>query len=307
MHKSLTLTWQQLVFLVSPDLLPMKLKDISSVVTFSRLNGIGRPLTYQKTIYDERDLKTLRTIFEWWVIINKFAIPEYRNSETTESLVKRVCTAILQSKKLAVYAVFCPSYKTGKGAYGYTGIIGNHTKKYIKKFCNFISESKKAGLQIHAVAYFSDLLLENFERLRGTNYKKDLKKNFKSFLEEFGKLQQHGEIEVKKLSGISEAKSQIGEKGITQGELGIHERLFSRVYKRNIAFYHHELGWTKGMVKKRTEILARSYSCLGQILKMKHPNGVMVFVESAYERGDMFSGDSNTDPIPIIYPRKDRQ
>jgi len=64
------------------------------------------------------------------------------------------------------------------------------------------------------------------------------------------------------------------------------------------------LGWEDSLVVDRTKTLARCYSYMGDVFRKKYPDGIMFWVESAYERGKMYSGMNLHYPIPIIYPLK---
>jgi hypothetical protein len=167
----------------------------------------------------------------------------------------------------------------------------------------FVNNSKEFGLKVHATAYFSDLLLESYNRLLGTEYKNDLKSNFLDFKGQFDAAS-NSEVDVKLLSSIPEIALKVGEKGIGTGELTIPTDVFDRIYKRNLVFYETVLGWNTEQVKLRTDILARSYSLMGDVFREMYPNGIMFWTESAYERGVMYSGMNLEDPLPIIYPNK---
>ena len=278
-------------------------KDLSSLITQARQFGLGRPVSFQKTEYTDSDLNKLKILISWWQLLNKISIPEWRDTLTTRKIQRIICSSLVDNRPLTFYAIFCPSYKKGIGVSGYTGKIGNHTKSYIRKYSNFVTETQKIGFMTNAVAYFSDLLLENFEKLIGTDYKKDLRNNFLSFKKEFSVASKR-KIETRLLSEIDAFKSTIGEQGTLDGKINIPKKFFNIVMERNKVFYLNELGWSVQTVKERTEILARCYSKMGEVFREIYPNGVMFWVESAYERGSMYSGVQQDNPIPIIYPTK---
>ncbi|MCJ7805297.1 hypothetical protein MUP46_01500 [Patescibacteria group bacterium] len=297
-------TWKEIVELLTGNGHAVSCADMSSLITYSRQRGIGTAISYQKTSYSEEGLKNLKRLVRWWIYLDDFTIPEWRNAIITKKIQKIVVGSLKNNLPLTLYAVFCPSYKKGVGVSGYTGKLGMHTKRYIQKMSEFVLSTEDAGLKVKGTAFFSDLLLENYKRLVGTNYKKDLASNFREFKKDIKK-NSKGKIKSALLSSIMALKRDVGEKGIKTGPLGISGELFNTVFKRNRVFYTNQLGWSEPMVKERTEVLARSYAKLGEYFRKKYPEGIMFWVESAYERGAMYSGNNQQDPIPIIYPKKD--
>lgn len=286
-----------------PDWYNLQQKDLSSLITYSRQLGLGEPITFQKTSYSQKDLEHLRILLSWWNLVNLISNKEWRDKITARIIQRNAILSLIENKPLEIYSIFCPSYKKGNGEYGYMGVIGNHTKAYIHKLSGFVKLSKELGLSIHATAYFSDLLLENYECIQGTTYKEDLKTNYLSFKREF--LDVGNFVETKLLSSINELSKGIGEKGIRKGVINIPIEIFEKILERNKVFYINGLGWTNSMVKERTDILISSYSLMGLVFRKMYPNGIMFWVESAYERGVMYNGYDQDAPIPTIYPIKD--
>lgn len=301
-NKTVILTWQEIVGLIAPGV-ELDQKGMSSLITQARQLGIGKVISFQKTAYSQKDLDRLKIIINWWNFLNKSTIPELRDLKTEKKIQKLVIESVGNKKPLIIYSIFCPSYKKGKGAYGYRTNIGKNTKAFISKLISFINCSSDFGLDTSAKVYFSDLLLENYLKLKGTNYQQDLEKNYQDFKKEVLRTGK-GKIKISKLSSFKEIQKKIGEKGILGGPIGVPRNVYETVFTRNKIFYLGQLGWNEKMVKERTSVLARCYSFMGEALRKKFPKGIMFWTESAYERGKMYSGFSQENPLPIIYPQK---
>ncbi len=296
------LNWRQTVELVAPST-PLNQKDLSSLILYARKSNVGKEITYQLTEYEPEDLKKLSVLINWWSFLNRTTALEWRDHATSNKIQKIISKSVSLNKQITFYAVYCPSYKKGVGAFGYTGKTGDYTRETIKKMCEFILKSKGIGLYLNAIAYFSDLLLENIEKLAGTSYKDDLEKNYKDFTNIVTDCSK-GLVQTKKLSEIEEFKLNLGEMGMIGENNVLPENIYQRIIDRNVVFYKNNLGWNNEMIEKRTNVLAGSYTYMGNIFRKMYPLGIMYWTESAYERGVMYSGNEQLDPIPIIYPKK---
>lgn len=297
------LNWKLAVEHLVPSLLNSDQKDVASLVTQARQYGIGKAISYQTTSYSDEDIYKLEKLLKLWQIIDDVFANEWRDKKVTAIIQKIIITSLLTATNLNLYAVFCPSYKKGLGAYGYSGICGSHTIKLISKISDVYKKIKQIGVDISITFYFSDLLLENYDKLIGTNYRKDLDLNYQDFVDKVINASQ-GEIEVQKLSDLPTLSKVIGEKGIEQGGLGVPEDIFERVYNRNLVFYKENLGWSDEEVLYRSQVLARCYSYMGDVFRKLDNNNIMIWTESAYERGIMYSGIDLEHPIPILYFNK---
>lgn len=298
------LTCQQLVKEISGVSIPENIKDLSELITLARICKIGTPISFQKTEYDERDLELMKKLIDWWCWMDRNGNSEFRNKNTNKSIHKNIINIIQNNSELVLYAVFCPSYKTGIGAVGYTGKVGERTKMMIDVFRKFVYQSQNFGFKVRGEVMFSDLLLENYEQLLETDYRENLKSNFKEFKEIFNNKDYDKLIRVRLLSDIESIKKTIGETGITEGNLGISKQTFDLVFKRNLVFYQEKLGWNEKEVLKRTEVLARCYSFMGSEFRKIWPQGIMFWTESAYERASMYSGTNELNPLAVIFPKK---
>ncbi|MFA5173090.1 MAG: hypothetical protein WC435_01645 [Candidatus Paceibacterota bacterium] len=295
-------SWKEIVVRnLSKDCLSYN-KDWSSVITYARQFGIGKYFSFQKTEYSKDDLNNISKILNLWVFLGLFSNIEFRNKDTTKELLKYFILSIKNDEPIKIYGIFCPSYKEGKGKIGYKGCLGQKTEYSIGLMCNFINNLNKLGIKTDAYAYFSDLLLENYEKLIGTNYKKDIKNNFLEFKNKFKDFSIL--IHVKKLSDIRKLKYILGEKGFCSKKSNQYGKLFKIIQQRNSVFYKNKLGWNDKDVLERTKILLDSYDVIGKLFKKKFPNGIMFWTESAYERGIMYNTSLKKNIIPIIYPKK---
>jgi len=302
--KNKILSWYELVKYLRLFPSTERIKDISGLITQCRLNGIGIPVSYQKTRYSDKDLKLIKKIIKWWVFLTQKSNEEFRDQYTSKAIANAIIHAVIFNKPLIIYSVFCPSYRKGIGAIGYTGMVGDYTQKMIIKYINFIYGSNQLGVNTSGKVYFSDLLLENYQKLKNTTYEKDLRSNYIHFRKLFRKKDYKKLISVSLLSRITYFRKNIGKEGITRGPINIPPEIFNVVRERNSIFYKKVLGWSEKQVIERTKILARCYSFMGDYFRKKFPYGIMYWVESAYERGRMYHGNHQKLPIPIIYPRK---
>lgn len=298
--KETVLTWKECYSVIRQDLVSDS-KDVSVLINMSRQNGIGVPVSFQKTRYNENDLKKLTIIVNWWAYLNENSNVEWRDGKTTKLILDRVIKSVLTGKQIVIFAIFCPSYKVGENVFGYEMVIGSHSKKLIRSFSDFIINSEKCGINIKGMVYFSDIMLENFPKLKGTSYREDLESCYKSFGEEFERICP-GKIVINKLSSVEECSNEIGEEGINTG-LNIDKKIFGRILLRNAVFYKEKMKWDDDSIYKRTVDLVCGYLKLSDIFSKKFPDGIMYWVESAYERGLVY-GVNEDSIIPIIFPKK---
>lgn len=297
-------TWHEVVTHTHPELHGIFSPDLSSLITKARQYGIGRALSFQKAQYSDADFSKIHILINWWNFLNSETSHEFRDKETTDKIQDTILYLVTHDYPLSVYAVYCPSYKTGDGVSGYNGAIGTYTQRMIRRMSDFVYGSQTAGIKTLGIAYFSDLLLENYEALRGTSYKTDLTENYEDFRSTFARYDPHKIIATTLLSNIPSLKNRIGEKGITDGDIPVPLSVMNVVLKRNEVFYKNVLGWEDEEIRLRTETLGRCYSCMGDTFRQLYNHGIMFWTESAYERGRMYSGMRQNNPLPIIYPPK---
>ncbi len=302
------LTWQQTLKELhkygDTALNSNKRNELGKLIWITRKLGIGTPITRQKTSYTDNELDTLYKIIICWNILSSISMPEFRDKYTFEATVTTLTRSITSNTPLLIYSIYCPSYNKGVNAYGYTGVCGVHTQTHIRGHVSLVSRLSAVGIEVKGLAIFSDLLLENFNRLVGTNYKQQLEKNFVHFTDLIQSIDPHKLMLVKKLSAYKFLARMIGEKGAISGPIEVPDRVYNIALSRNRVFYRNVLGWDEESVVARTNVLVNSYSLMGHYFRRTFPNGIMYWVESAYERGLLYNGNKQKDPIPIIYPHK---
>lgn len=306
MKNSYILNWHEIVDKVAETQLIQSRENLSSLITYARQFGVGKPISYQKTVYSKCDLEMIGRIIKIWQYIKNNSSFEWFNNRTIALIQKMIINSIIKKKTIQFYAVFCPSYKKDYKSFGYTGKIGNHTQLMIAKYSNLILGLSDLGLAVKAVAFFSDLLLENYDKLLGTNYKNDLKNNYSLFKKELVK-KSKGIIAIRALSSIKELNLRIGEEGCISKASSVPSKVYKRVFIRNKIFYKKNFGWSDKMVEERTTVLASCYAILGHYFRENYQESTMYWVESAYERSSMYSGFNQDTPIPIIFPKNDRK
>lgn len=293
------INWKTAVNIVMGNDTYVSQKNLSSLVTYARKFGIGKEITFQKTEYQDIDLDNLKKLIRWWCYLNKVTYQELRDNITSFKIQKIISKAIANNNKIILYAIFCPSYIKGEGEIGYTGKTGENTKKKILNLERFVSKSINLGLKVSVNVYFSDIMLENYEKLKGTDYRVKLNKNFDDFKSYFSS----NKFNFYKLSDFKQLNKSIGETGILSGKLHISKKIYIKLLNRNRVFYKNILGWKEKEITKRTKILIRSYQLLGLYFRKKYPEAIMYWVESSHERGIMYSIPILNNPIPIIYPK----
>ena len=223
---------------------------------------------------------------------------------STRALVRCLAISITTSTPLAMLAVFCPSYKLGIGQVGFERSIGDHTIQVISELLTFLQRSVAAGLHTQTEVYFSDLLLENYDILQGTDYRRDLHLTFESFQSRFRECGMPT-LSVHLLSSLTELERRIGERGAHNSDALRDQKLFRHVYLRNSAFYAEQLGWQDVRILERTDVLYHSYAEMGRYFRSRNPNYVLYWTESAYERAPLYSTAlDKLYPLPVVYARK---
>jgi hypothetical protein len=297
-HK--VLTWKQLLDIIMPGLSHPP-KNISGLITRAKNKGIGKQITVQKTEYSDSDLKKMNKLMRWWVFLDSFSNSDCRIDLTAQAIQDRVIDSVNDNKPITIFSVFCPSYKMGIGVYGYNGTIGERTRYFINAVSEFVLKSEEIGIMIDAHVYFSDLILENLDKLKGHDgYKNDLKNNYLAFCEEFS-CRSSGKIKTYLLSDVPECRQEIGELGVISN-IHLPNNISRQILDRNTVFYRSRLGWSDQQIKERTDIIIGSYIQLAKIFKSKIPEGIILWTESALERGLIYESLTQY-YFPVIYPR----
>jgi hypothetical protein len=303
--KSVTYSWLEAARAAGPELCSAPDEaDIATVVMYARNFGIGRPVSHQKAEYSRIDLAHLTILLKWWTILLNTCNLSISAKPSTRALVRCLAQSITTNRPLPMLAVFCPSYKLGAGQIGFGQSIGEHTLFVTSRMVDFLRMSAEAGLHTQMEVYFSDLLLENYDLLKGTNYRHDLALNYESFQSRLRESGVHT-LSVQLLSSLPEIVSRVGEQGVYNPNGSRDQGLFRHVLLRNKAFYSQQLGWSDERTIFRTTVLYDSYAEIGRFFRSRDPNYVMYWTESAYERAPLYSTALDAShPLPVIYPRK---
>lgn len=250
------------------------------------------------------DNSKLLKIFKWFRFLQAKEMVGWRPKPMT----KKIATLLKQncpSSPITLYALFCPSYKKGKGVFGFrTDDVGNTTLSGIKNLEEFYKETKKLKFDVKKpLAIFFDLALEQYSKMmkEGILEKalRDLDKNIENFKKHLPKY-----FEFIKLSDFIYLKNKIGYSGIKLNKLPIPEKTLKRIFERGMKFYKL-FGWSKKMVLDRSITIACSEAIVGNFLRKILPKSIMIYTPTMLERGAVYSGMKfETDPLPIIFPKK---
>jgi len=102
-----------------------------------------------------------KKILDWFSYLQEYEVVGWRPKLVT----KKLCQILLNSseeKRLEFYALFCPSYKKGIGAYGFrTDDVGNTSRRGIIKLSEVVQKSEELGFVCKPPrAIFFDIALE---------------------------------------------------------------------------------------------------------------------------------------------------
>lgn len=248
------------------------------------------------------DEKKRRQIFDWFRFLQKFEIVGWRPKPITRQIIK-ILSANSETHPVLFYALFCPSYRKGVGAFGFrTDDVGNTTKSGIKNLLKIWRETEKLGFCCQRpLAIFFDIAIEQADKVLAKRGLEDLEKNIINLNNCLAK-----DIKFTRLSMLSSSLfKKIGYKGAARDPLPIPDSTFNRIVGRGKKFYQL-FGWTDKEVIERSRVIATSEALVGEYLKKAYPRGIMVYTPTMLERGAVYSGmHFSTDPLPIIFPKKE--
>ncbi len=271
---------------------------INLVVETSKKSGVGSDEGKQLIKYDEEELKVLRKISEFMLWIYKNESSGFRTKSESKSLIENLLQSLLYKKKILIFALFCPSYKKNPDLIGFNRKIGETNKRGIENLSTFLNKATSYGFNCYSEAIFSDLALENNNKLTTSDFL-DLEENFNDLVLYTKNV--NPSIQTLKLSEIGKCKNRIGYGGTEHGKIPLDENEIKGTVWRSISLYKGILGWTDDEIINRTDVLARSCAVMGEEIKKTNKNCIMVMTESIYERGRLYN---STSKIPIFYPRK---
>lgn len=249
------------------------------------------------------DTKKRRQIFDWFRFLQKFEIVGWRPKPITRQIVK-ILSANSKTHPILLYALFCPSYKKGVGAFGFrTDDVGATTKAGIENLTRVWKKTKELGFHCEKpFAIFFDVAIEQADKVLTAGGLGDLEINIRNL-----KRYLLPGVEFSKLSSLDRNLFEtIRYKGIVFDPLPIPQEIFQRIVERGKKFYQL-FGWSDEDVVKRSKIVATSEALVGEYLKKTYPRGIMIYTPTMLERGAVYSGmNFETDPLPIIFPQKEK-
>ncbi len=259
--------------------------------------GIGQVVSRQKILFTEQENARLVQAEKFYEEFIDFANIGYLNVAQESALRKKIIKIGLGLQKLALVSIFCPSYKTGAGIYGYNNKIGNKTRENINTLVYIANLAKKYDIKSTITILFSDLILENLHELKGTSYADDLHDTFLDLLKNIPP-----DFNAIKLSSIHTLADTLGEEG-TSIELIKHSPSDLNIVKmRNRICYAELLGWSDEMSDARSEQLAIAYPYLAAEINRGYPDAIYFWSESAIERTRLMPNLE----VPLFVPRKVR-
>jgi hypothetical protein len=243
-----------------------------------------------------------KKILDWFSYLQEYEVMGWRPKLVT----RKLCQILLNSSKgkpLEFYALFCPSYKKGLGAYGFrTDDVGNTSRWGIIKLSEIVQKSRQLGFACKPPrAIFFDVALEQPEK--SIKKIKDLKKNIENLKRYIPK-----GMSFELLSELFPFLfDTIGYRGIKIQPLPVPQTTLDRIIERGKKFYKL-FGWTSKQIKERSEVIASSEALVGNTIRYLMPNSIMVYTPTMLERAQVYSGHKfETDPLPIIFSKKSKE
>lgn len=247
------------------------------------------------------NLEKINIVLNWFVYLQENEIIGWRNKANTKKIA-RILVDSLKNKSARFYALFCPSYKKGDGAFGVrTDGVGDTTVSGLANLKIWHDAAVKFGFNLEKpLAVFFNIALEQADKIIENNLLGDLEININNFKKEVPE-----EIEFIRLSElIPEVIKEIGPKGAIFDPLPVPKEVFNRIVERGKKFYVL-FGWGDEQIDKRSKIIASSESYVGNKLKNVLPTGIMLYTPTMLERAQVYSGfEYNSNPLPIIFPTK---
>lgn len=244
-----------------------------------RITPIGLKVTRQKIKYSENELDSIKSVYLFFEDLNKIINWTFLSDKDNDRVALFFLNSLLLTKKLEVISVFCPSYKKNKNEFGYSSNIGTKTKLNIEMIHKVLKLATKYGISASATIYFSDLILENYSRLKFIDYKSQLKSNFHDL-----KMKVPPTFSVKLLSSLGDLNNQIGEIGPDEPLIDINNKDFEIVLNRNRLFYKDCLGWKEPEIIERTFELTKAYPYIANAINKEYGGAIYFWSESAKER-----------------------
>lgn len=272
--------------------------EVNALLNEAKKQGVGIEKN-QALFYLEKDYDLINYISNFWLSITRTEIKNHRTSSETHKVFKRMIRSFKTGNPIKFVLILCPAYKKGPGEYGFKENPGKTTGQLIAYLNEIIALAKANNLKASGEIWFSDLLVENYQKMDKKYVSDSLERNYKQIKDMVGKIRN---IRTRRLSQVGSLALNIGIAGKKTFN-HIPKQIIERVKNRSSVFYFEILGWGKKEVDDRIKILAPAYELIGMELN-QIDDAIMIFGEKNLERGKMYSGDqSDTNCVPIIYPK----
>lgn len=234
-------------------------------------------------------------ILNWFRYLQEIEIVGWRNKLVT----KKICSILQKNEPLYFYALFCPSYKKGIGEVGFrTDDVGDTTKNGLKVLKEIVVKTRQLGFKcLDPEVIFFDVALEQPEKTM--DMLDDLKKNINNFCKYIPNGVNFALLSEK----FPELLDIVGYHGIIIDPLPVDETILNRIVERGGKFYQL-FGWDMDKIINRSKVIASSEATVGNIIRSKMPNSIMVYTPNMLERAQVYSGRHQDDPLAIIIPKK---
>jgi hypothetical protein len=276
-------------------------KLINLVVEILKREKVGKNGEKQSILYSDEELEKLRKIVGFLLFVQSKECPNFRTIKETENLIKNILNSLNKKQPFLIFALFCPSYKKIKEVVGFNIKIGETTKKGINNLSILSKKAESLGIKTETYAIYSDLALENSEKLNKKDLK-DLEENYLNFVSYGKKI--NSKIRFRKISQVGNCKQFVKIEGIQLANPQISSKKINSIVNRSKPLYKDVLGWNNEDILKRTKVLANSCLVMGREVKAKNPNCMMIIAENMYERGSFYNSEKSKDRLPIFYPHK---
>lgn len=243
-----------------------------------------------------------KQFLDWFNYLHSIETVGWRTQLSTQKIAALLAQSTSESP-VEFYALFCPSYKKGVGAYGFrTDDVGDTSRWGIKILSDIVNHTRRLGIPCkNPLAIFFDLAIEQPEK--SLSEIKDLEINIKNLKKYISKNMKF-ELLSKKFPFL---KDTIGYNGVKILPVPISQNVLKRIIERGEKFYSL-FGWTKRQILERSKTIASSEAIVGNVLRYTMPNSIMVYTPTMLERAQVYSGlKLEKDPLPIIFPRHPKQ
>ena len=241
--------------------------------------GMGRSISRQKKQFTHSEQVKIKQGQEFYEQILALVNIGYLNNNQLKELRDALAEIALGSKPFHMLSIFCPSYKKGRHAYGYNKEIGSKTRQNLQILTTIQELCKKYNVECSFTVFFSDLLLENYEKIKTDDYLPDLDDNFDDL-----RRKAPTDFHIFRLSDINALNNQVGIHGAKKKLCEINALDLDIVKRRNQIAYKEILGWADAVSDVRTAQLAISDPYLSQAMNVYNPAAIYYWSESAIER-----------------------